>query len=457
MSYSTQPPRLAYFSPLPPQPSGISDYSRELLPHLSHRADLHLYIDDYETTTEIAWNFPVRNYRDFPWRRTPDNSDFTLYHLGNSAMHAYLYPYITRYPGVLVLHDWVLHHFLGGLAIDTGNAELYLRELAHEGGQSGMLLAWEVAAGLLPPPHFDYPLSGRSIDASLGVIVHSEYLRGLVQTASPTKPVTVVPMGIPLPPDPGPKADLRGRLRLPDKAFIFGSFGLATPYKRISTVLRSLTTLVARGIDAHYVIVGEVAANLNLAGEIKALGLGRRVHVTGYLPESDYNAYLHAVDVCVNLRYPTAGETSAAALRCLAAGKPTVVSNVDANRELPDACVLKVPIGDEEESMLTRSLDALANNPDIRDQMGEAARAYIARQHSLEQAAKGYISFLEDIKANIWQDWRAPIIAEQAAENFSQAYLQEIATHMRSLQVDGNDLSLIRPVAQAIADLGLAN
>src|SRR5437867_952506 len=134
MSFSTRLPKLAYFSPLPPRPSGISDYSRELLPHLAHRADVHLYIDDYETTTEIAWNFPVRNYRDYPWRRTQDDYDFTLYHLGNSAMHAYLYPYITRYPGVLVLHDWVLHHFLGGLAIDTGNAELYLRELSHEDG-----------------------------------------------------------------------------------------------------------------------------------------------------------------------------------------------------------------------------------------------------------------------------------------------------------------------------------
>ena len=36
---------LAYFSPLNPQPSGISDYSEELLPQLAEGADITLFVD----------------------------------------------------------------------------------------------------------------------------------------------------------------------------------------------------------------------------------------------------------------------------------------------------------------------------------------------------------------------------------------------------------------------------
>jgi hypothetical protein len=37
-------PRIAYFSPLGPDPSGISDYSEELLPHLARHWDMDLFV-----------------------------------------------------------------------------------------------------------------------------------------------------------------------------------------------------------------------------------------------------------------------------------------------------------------------------------------------------------------------------------------------------------------------------
>ena len=130
-----RPLKLAYFSPLPPEPSGISDYSRELLPYLARWAEVHLYIDDYQLADkEIAWEFPVFNYREFPWRRPLYDYDCTLYHLGNSAVHRYLYPYVSQHPGVVVLHDWVLHHFLAGQALDYGHSGGYVREMTYAMG-----------------------------------------------------------------------------------------------------------------------------------------------------------------------------------------------------------------------------------------------------------------------------------------------------------------------------------
>ena len=451
-----RPLKLAYFSPLPPEPSGISDYSRELLPYLARWAEVHLYIDDYQLADkEIAWEFPVFNYREFPWRRPLYDYDCTLYHLGNSAVHRYLYPYVSQHPGVVVLHDWVLHHFLAGQALDYGRSGGYVREMSYAMGPAGANLAWEIIAGQRTPPYFEQPLSQRALDASLGVLVHSDYLRGLARAAAPETPVGVVPMGIPLPPDPGPKPQLRQRLGLQANAYVVGSFGVATSYKRIPSVLRAVAQLAAEGIDARYVVVGEVARDLDIARDAAELGIGDRVLVTGYLPEQDFNAYLHAVDVCVNLRFPTAGETSASALRCMAAEQPTLVSNVDANRELPDECVLKIPVGAPEEAMLTRALRTLAAEPLARQALGSAAREYVASHHTLEQAARSYILFLEDLIQRPRPLRVTAAADEQMRPAAGSGNLQEIAGHLRSLSMDAHTLPWLSPVTDAIADLGL--
>ena len=68
------------------------------------------------------------------------------------------------------------------------------------------------------------------------------------------------------------------------------------------------------------------------------LGVADRVHITGFLDFDEFAAAIAACDLCLNLRYPTAGETSAALLRTLALGRPTVVSDYAQFAELPSSC-----------------------------------------------------------------------------------------------------------------------
>ena len=56
-----------------------------------------------------------------------------------------------------------------------------------------------------------------------------------------------------------------------------------------------------------------------------------------YVPEEELWSLLAACDAVVSLRFPTMGETSAAAVRAFSAGKPVVVSAVGAFTELPDS------------------------------------------------------------------------------------------------------------------------
>ena len=95
----------------------------------------------------------------------------------------------------------------------------------------------------------------------------------------------------------------------------------------------------------HLLIVGEAAPVMDLEGEARRAGVADRVHVTGFLPFEDFEAAIAAVDLCLNLRYPTAGETSASLLRVLAAGRPAIVSDFAQFADLPAEIAPRVPLG----------------------------------------------------------------------------------------------------------------
>jgi hypothetical protein len=106
-------------------------------------------------------------------------------------------------------------------------------------------------------------------------------------------------------------------------------------------------------------------------------------------------ALLAACDACVLLRAPTMGETSGSAIRALSLGKPLVVSDVGWFAELPDEVALKVPAGgDAEIEAIAAALERLAE-PGVAARTGEAARAYVEREHGLERVAGEYAAALE--------------------------------------------------------------
>lgn len=451
-----RPLRLAFFTPLAPQASGIVDYSEELLPHLAQWADIHLFTDDYTPSNQrLLELFPVWNCRDYPWRREFHGYDCTVYQMGNNRLHRYLYPYVSQFPGVSVLHDFVLHHLLASMTEEPEHAGWYLRDMAYAYGLEGLQAASDALSGSGQPLFFQYPLCQRVLDASLGVLVHSQYLVDQVLALRPDTRVGRITMGVPLPANPGPKPLLRRRLGLPNNAFIIGSFGEITPHKRIPVVLQSLARLLAEGIDAMYVIVGNVALAFDLERQAQELGVWQRVRVTGHLSEEEFRAYVHAVDACVNLRYPTAGETSAAALRCMAAGQPTIVSDVGANQELPDSACYKLPVDEEEVPLLSSLLYRLSTQPSLGPELGQRARQYIESEHSLSQAAKDYISFITDITALIRLPEERPVPIPTQAPTFDQEYLGIVAERMSELGMDARDLLLMPQLGEALVELGL--
>jgi len=392
-SSNGHPVRIAYFSPLPPERSGISDYSAELLPHLTELAQVTLFASDPELVTEtVRCTFEVRHvteYNALHWQY-----DIPLYQMGNSMYHNAMYRVLRRYPGITVLHDFSLHHFIAARTIGRNDFAGYARELGYSLGASGVELAYQISQKKLEPPYYTIPLNERILDASLGVIVHSHYVKRQIQELRPNLPVAIIPAPIRI--DPGP---LRSRhaLGCAEDVLLFASAGQLVSNRQIAVALEAFAKLHADFPEARYVLLGgDLGQDLSLQTWLYQPNLNEVVFTVGYLENlQDYISWITAADVLVNLRSPTVGETSATALRGLAAGRPVIVSNHGWYAELPDDVCVKVTPNDGE--AVYQAMRRLAGDAMLRQAIGRRAAAYAQREHSLAAAARKYIDFVDEI------------------------------------------------------------
>jgi hypothetical protein len=91
----------------------------------------------------------------------------------------------------------------------------------------------------------------------------------------------------------------------------------------------------------------------------------------------------------LHLRFPSAGETSAALLRVLAQGRPAAVPDLANLADIPDDAVVKLDVADEE-GEATRALLRLAHSPELRERLGRRAAEHVRREHAPARALDTY-------------------------------------------------------------------
>jgi glycosyltransferase involved in cell wall biosynthesis len=400
--------KVAYYSPLPPERSGIADYSALLLPALEQRVEVAV----------------VRR----PGRRTPRGTDLALYHVGNDPEHHWwIVEALRKRPGMVVLHDFVLHHLIAGMTLGRKDNDGYLDAMQREAGPVGRMLAHGVVDGLLPPVWErrapEYPLTGEVLRYSTGAIVHSHYVERRVQDHGYAGPV----WRIPHPAWPAPRTTAAD---LPADRFVVGCFGHLNPSKRLPQLLEAFALLRSRVPEALLLLVGSLAPGLELE-----LPEGAVHHE--YVDEERLWSLLAATDVCVSLRFPTMGETSGVVMRAMSLGRPLVVSDVGWFADLPDDVAVKIPVDGGEVEALSTALERLARDPGRREAMGAAARALAEGEHELGHVAEAYAAALEEAAggAAVRDAVRAEVAAAAAETGLSPdgEALGEIAERLREV------------------------
>lgn len=366
--------KVAWFSPMPPEPSGIADYSALLLPALRDRLEVDV----------------VQRGK----KRPPRGTDVCLYHIGNNPeAHAWIVDALRRRPGVVVLHDFVLHHLVAGVTVGRGDGHGYLDAMEREHGVVGRLLAHGVLDKRIPPlwenrPE-DFPLAGEVLGLATGLVVHSRYVRDRARASGFAGRSWLVPH----PAWPVPEFEAE---KVPGSP-VFGAFGNVNPSKRVPQLLDAFARVQEEHPEAVLLLVGAVAPGFDLERRLLRLGLdGAGVVRHDRVDEARLWGLMAACDAVVSLRSPTMGETSGIAIRALSLGKPLVVSANGWFAELPRNVALQVPVDDDEVETLAAALELLASRPDVRAALGANAATLARRDHDLARVAELYAAACEE-------------------------------------------------------------
>jgi glycosyltransferase involved in cell wall biosynthesis len=334
-------PTLAFVSPLPSDASGVADYSAALLRELAVHYEIECVVG-VDTIVEDEWilaNFVVRDTGYFA--RNSHRFDRILYNVGNSHFHAEMLGLLSRYPGVVLLHDFFLSDLIDWMAsAPGGQAEDYYRELYRTHGLTGLLQ--ERRDGRLAAVR-DLPTNALIFESALGVIMHSQHSVDLTRKYFGDKAADAVALIPHLKSvshnsfDPSRRGAARRQLGLAADAPLLVSFGVVTNRKQNAKLVDAWDLSVAsKRAGARLAFVGgggDDAESLELRGRIE----GRLdVSITGYVSADLYDVYLAAADLAVQLRIDSRGETSGAILDCLSAGVPVIVNAHGAAAELSD-------------------------------------------------------------------------------------------------------------------------
>ena len=443
-------PRLAWFTPLPPTPSGIAGYNAQLLPLVAGHHQVDAFVEPASSTRmEPAAGLTVRPAHEFVWRHRQRPYDLVVYQLGNAACHDFIWPHLPRYPGLVVLHDAQLHHARARRLLADGRLDDYRAEFRYNHPEAPPLAPELFIAALAGSLYYLYPMLRWVLKSARLVAVLNPGLAQHLRESHPGVEVHTIRHGMAdpwgtaeckmqnaectmqnaacggqeAPPNGGtpPEAlltasrQLRARLGIPEVAVLFGAFGLVTPEKRIGAALRALKSVAAAHPNAHLLLAGGTAAHYDAAAEARALGVEDRVHFTGYVPDGELPAWVQAADVCLCLRWPSGGESSATWLGAIAAGKPTVVTDLAHAGQAPaleprtwsrlppslaqpsmpaDPVSVSIDILDED-GLLSLAMHRLAADAALRESLGRAARRYWELQHTMGCAVEDYLRVLD--------------------------------------------------------------
>ena len=392
--------RIAWFSPLPPAQTGISAYSRSVLPMLEASG---LEIDRFvDRASGAPIGGRVFDAHDFVWRHRRAPYDLVVYQFGNAPWHDYMWAYVFHYPGLVVLHDARLHHARAAQLLRARRVDDYRQEFAysHPGNPAG---AEHAIAGLRGSAFYLWPMVSALVDSARMVAVHSDFIAEELREQHPGARVEKIRLGIAeRTASPDARQAIRRQLGIRDAAVVFVAFGLMTAEKRIAQILDALGTLAARDVDAHLLLVGSNSLPV-LDDAIAQHHLAGRVHVTGYVADERVADYLSAADVSLALRWPTAGETSAAWIESLAAAKATIISSLPHTADVPaidartwrptkrstDPIAVSIDVLEEDAGLLA-AMSRLADDVALRGALAAAGHACWKAEHRVDLMAADY-------------------------------------------------------------------
>jgi glycosyltransferase involved in cell wall biosynthesis len=378
--------RVALVSPLPPAPTGVAEYTLRL------REGLEVY------AASQGGGFTFEAV-DAPALASTRPFDVRIYQIGNNRLHAAAYRAALETPGIVVLHDAVLHHLILGLLSEAEYVEEFVYNYGGWYRDMAADLWRERGHAMADDRYFRFSLLRRVAEASRAVIVHNAKAARLAREAlhkSTRKiPVIEIPHYVDTPEFPPPDEIVakRAELGIPADTTVIACFGYMRPPKRLHSLFEAFSRIDA---PCRLLVVGEFVSP-GYEASLSELFKDPRVIRLPYVPEEEFRLLAALTDICVNLRYPSVGETSGMAMKLMALGKPVLVTGGEEYARVPELAVVRIDSGEAEVEMLAHYLYALARDGEMRALIGGNAAAYVREHHSLERVAAAYLEVIRNV------------------------------------------------------------
>jgi glycosyltransferase involved in cell wall biosynthesis len=357
-----------FFSPLPPARTGVADYAAALLSELRRHGHV-----------EVA----------------PARCNAALYHVGNNGLHADIYRKALASPGVVVLHDAVLNHFFLGQLTESEYVDEFVYNYGEWNRALGRGLWRERAGSAADERYFRYPMLKRVAERARAIVVHNPAAALAVKDHAAGARVVEIPHLFvpPQVPDGGEVLRYRASLGIPPDAFLFGVFGYLRESKRVPSVLEAFAAVHAQLPRTALLIAGQfVSTDLEraIAPMLAAPGVRRLPH----LSDREFWMAARAVDACINLRHPAAGESSGIAIRLMGIGKPVLLTEGPESAPFPEDGCVRIAAGPAERDSLRQHMVLLTSMAEVARTIGLRGAGHIAGHHRVEQIGKRFWDLL---------------------------------------------------------------
>lgn len=386
-------PRLAWFSPMPPQPSGIADYSARLLGELGRLADVDVFVDGSPSSFEEPTGEGVRLHhrKAFGFLDAMGIYDEVVYCMGNSEFHGHIYDALKERSGVVLAHEVRFAGFYAWYgANQTGDPGFFADCLARQHPNVAPALRERGWLSLEEAERYGVYLVSELIDESTRFLVHSEYAAEVarLQAGSSAEKIGVVPFGI-----PAPLEQSLSRTEASEPWVV--TVGIAAEIKRTETFVRAMPLVLDKVPEVQFAVVGGFAPpqyREHIEEVAESLGVSDRLTITGYVASDEYNSWLERATCAVQLRSVTNGETSAAIGDCLRFGIPTIVTAMGPAREYPSDAVFPLRADATTRDVAAAIIEILGDS-ELQTRLSERGRTF-ARSSSFAFAAGALLSLV---------------------------------------------------------------
>lgn len=346
-------------TPLPPMRTGLATYAARVLKHTSDRIRWVVASPpggEPDSVPGISRHLPLDRLdrTEVPATR--------IFQLGNSPHCFPVVQALYSIGGTALFHETVLHHMLRDGYLKRGRMRDYGRELRFCYGPAAEAVERELSGTASSSDEYDallkeYPLLGRAVNSSSSAMCLNEYAAAGIRDSYP--PGAVMTLGHPLSPLP--------RFPSVEKPFrvCLGMVGTYHPGRNLEQLLKAMEKVREREPEAGLLLIGGGYPG----------GLPSWAVSTGRLEDPLYQGWIRTLDLVLDLRHPSCGETSGSLLEAMRAGVPPVVSASGAFLNMPSDAVIRVP-PDNLVQAVPAAVRAILRDDLLRKGLSDAARAY---------------------------------------------------------------------------------